>query len=153
MSDSRVAVYLLWAVLALPAVPMLIGLNAGRQDLDLLLHPSGEFSARLMLAALMITPLRMMFPQVRWIGWLARHRRSLGVAAFGYAAFHTLVYIVDMGNPAQYPGGIRGARHLDRLVGIRALWSPWRPPATIRRCAGWGGTGRLCTGSSTLPPS
>lgn len=96
MADSRIPGYLLWAVLALPAVPMLVGLGAGRQDLDLLLHPSGEFSARLMLAALMLTPLRMLFPRVRWLGWLARNRRALGVAAFGYAAFHTLIYIVDM---------------------------------------------------------
>ena len=115
MSDSRVAVYLLWAVLALPAVPMLIGLNAGRQDLDLLLHPSGEFSARLMLAALMITPLRMMFPRVRWIGWLARHRRSLGVAAFGYAAFHTLVYIVDM----------ETLRNILAEFGALGIWTGW----------------------------
>ena len=115
VSDSPVSVYLLWAVLALPAVPMLIGLNAERQDLDLLLHPSGEFSARLMLAALMITPLRMMFPRVRWLDWLARHRRSLGVAAFGYAAFHTLIYVVDM----------ETLRNILAEFGALGIWTGW----------------------------
>ena len=115
MSDSRLPRLLLWAVLALPAVPMLIGLSAGRQDLDLLLHPSGEFSARLMLVALMITPLRMLFSRVRWIGWLARHRRSLGVAAFAYAALHTLIYIVDM----------ETLRNMLAEFGALGIWTGW----------------------------
>ncbi|MCY4566135.1 MAG: ferric reductase-like transmembrane domain-containing protein [Gammaproteobacteria bacterium] len=115
MSDSRLPKFLLWAVLALPAVPMLIGLSAGRQDLDLLLHPSGEFSARLMLVALMITPLRMLFSRVRWIGWLARHRRSLGVAAFAYAALHTLIYIVDM----------ETLRNMLAEFGALGIWTGW----------------------------
>ena len=115
MSDSRVSAYLLWAVLTLPAVPMFIGLTAGRQDLDLLLHPSGEFSARLMLVALMITPLRMLFSRVRWIGWLARHRRSLGVAAFAYAALHTLIYIVDM----------ETLRNMLAEFGALGIWTGW----------------------------
>ncbi len=115
MSAPRVSAYLLWAVLSLPAVPMLIGLGTGRQDIDLLLHPSGEFSARLMLVALMITPLRMMFPRVRWIGWLARHRRSLGVAAFVYAALHTLIYIVDM----------ETVRNILAEFGALGIWTGW----------------------------
>ena len=88
--------YAFWVLLALPAVPMLAGLASGRAELDLLLHPSGEFAARFMILALALTPLRMAFPKVRWLAWLARQRRGLGVAAFGYAAFHTVLYLVDM---------------------------------------------------------
>ena len=87
---------ILWAVLAVPAAAMIVGLTSGRAQPDSLLHPSGEFAARLMIVALMLTPLRMLFPNVRWLAWLARHRRSLGVGAFGYAALHTILYIVDM---------------------------------------------------------
>ena len=115
MPDSRLSAYLLWAVLSLPAVPMLVGLGADGQDLELLLHPSGEFSARLMLVALMITPLRMIFPGARWLGWLARNRRALGVAAFGYAAFHTLIYIVDM----------QTLRSMLAQLGSLGIWTGW----------------------------
>ena len=59
-------------------------------------HPSGEFSARLMIIAMMLTPLRMIFPRVRWLAWLRRQRRALGVAAFGYAVLHTVFYLLDM---------------------------------------------------------
>lgn len=86
----------LWALMAVPAATMLAGLASGSAQPDTLLHPSGEFAARLMIVALMLTPLRMLFPNVRWLAWLARHRRSLGVGAFGYAALHTALYVVDM---------------------------------------------------------
>lgn len=84
-----------WALLALPSVPMIAGL-AGGADPESLLHPSGEFSARLLIVALVITPLTMMFPKARWPRWLMRRRRALGVAAFGYAALHTIFYVVEM---------------------------------------------------------
>ena len=36
-------------------------------------------------------------PKPRWLGWLVWQRRALGVAAFFYAAFHTVLYLVDLG--------------------------------------------------------
>ncbi len=84
-----------WLILSVPAVPMLYSLSAGRASAESLLHPSGEFAARFLIFALAITPLRQLFPAAGWLKWLARRRRALGVAAFGYAAFHTLLYIVD----------------------------------------------------------
>ena len=88
--------YGLWALLALPSMPMMIGLWTGRADAEQLLHPTGEFSARFMILALALTPLRLMFPKVRWLAWLFQRRRALGVAAFGYAALHTVLYLVDV---------------------------------------------------------
>jgi len=85
-----------WLVLSIPALPMLWGLAAGTAVPEKLLHPTGEFAARFMIIAMMITPLRMIFPKARWLTWLMRQRRALGVAAFGYALLHTLLYIVDM---------------------------------------------------------
>lgn len=76
---------------------MVFGLVSGSVDPERLLHPTGEFAARFMIIAMMITPLRMIFPKVRWLAWLMRRRRHLGVAAFGYAALHTVLYIFDMG--------------------------------------------------------
>ncbi len=85
-----------WALLALPSVGMINGALSGR-DLESLLHPTGEFAARFMILAMMLTPLRMMFPGAAWVRWLMARRRYLGVAAFGYAALHTLYYVIDLG--------------------------------------------------------
>lgn len=86
-----------WALLALPAIPMLAGLVSGG-ELEQLLHPSGEFAARFMIVAMLATPLRMLFPRARWAFWLVRKRRWFGVAAFAHAALHTLLYVVDTGS-------------------------------------------------------
>ncbi len=84
--------WLLWLLLALPAFAML---SAGAEPAKML-HPSGETSARLMIFAMMIGPLSDLIGQRGWLRWLLRHRRHIGVAAFGYAALHTLFYLRDM---------------------------------------------------------
>ncbi len=87
----------LWAVLAVPAGIILVryatvpGIWPGD-----LLHSTGEWSARLIIIALMLTPLGQLFPDSRPIKWLIRHRRAFGVAAFGYALLHLIFYVLDM---------------------------------------------------------
>jgi len=94
--------YFLWLILALPSIPMAAVLTgaspgAGGQPVtEALLHPTGEFAARFMIIAMIISPLRMLFPKSRAILWMMQHRRSFGIAAFGYALAHTALYIVDM---------------------------------------------------------
>lgn len=90
--------YFFWTLLALPSIGMINGALSGN-DLERLLHPTGEFAARFMIIAMMLTPLRMLLPRSRLVSWLVRRRRYLGVAAFGYAALHTLYYLVDLGSP------------------------------------------------------
>ncbi len=87
---------LLWAVVALPAVYMILAWLTGRTDAADLLHPSGEFSARLMIIAMMIGPLVSIFGTKRWLLWLTQRRRTLGVTAFAYALLHFLFYLIDM---------------------------------------------------------
>ncbi|MDE0537794.1 MAG: ferric reductase-like transmembrane domain-containing protein [Rhodospirillales bacterium] len=87
--------YAFWVLLALPGIPMTAALARGVGAEDLI-HPTGEFAARFMIIAMMLTPLRMLFPRVRWLAWLNHRRRYLGVAAFGYALLHTILYVVDM---------------------------------------------------------
>ncbi len=89
--------WLFWAVLALPGMAMLIGAYRDPDAMFDLLHPSGEFSVRFMIIAMMISPLRAIFGPRRWLNWLMRQRRALGVAAFGYGAIHTILYLVDLG--------------------------------------------------------
>lgn len=92
----------IWIVLALPAIPMTLALVNGTPGPDgqsvvhKLLHPTGEFAARFMIIAMMITPLRMLFPGSKFMSWMIQRRRYFGVAAFLYALAHTLLYIVDM---------------------------------------------------------
>lgn len=90
--------YTFWALLSLPALPMAFSLTTGDPEvIHGLLHPTGEFAARFMIITMMITPLMMLFRNARWPRWLMKRRRYLGVAAFIYAAAHTLLYIFDEG--------------------------------------------------------
>lgn len=86
-----------WLILSIPAIPLLIGLANGGMSPHVALHPTGETATRLMIITMMISPLRVIFPHARWLYWLLRRRRPLGVAAFFYAALHTVLYLVDKG--------------------------------------------------------
>lgn len=96
MRKAQNSTYCLWAVLALPSIPMVAGLLSGTTDIENLVHQTGEFSARFMIVAMAISPLRLLFSKSNWTMWLLRHRRNIGVAAFCYALAHTFSYIVDM---------------------------------------------------------
>jgi methionine sulfoxide reductase heme-binding subunit len=87
-----------WALLSLPAVVLCLGWWQGRVDSMDLIHPTGEWSARFMILAMMIGPLLSVFEPKPWIAWLVARRRALGVAAFAYAVLHVVFYLVDMGN-------------------------------------------------------
>lgn len=100
---SRLSPYPLWLLLSiLPALWLGQALGSGGpQTLEALLHPTGEMSARLLITTLMVTPLAMLFPQSGITRWLRRHRRHLGVAAFGYAALHAAFYVADLADPGR----------------------------------------------------
>lgn len=90
--------YGLWLVLALPAIPISSILFSGTPNAaHTALHPTGEFAARFMIIAMIATPLSMLLRGWRGPRWLVRNRRYFGVAAFGYAAVHTVLYVVDLG--------------------------------------------------------
>lgn len=109
--------YWLWLVLALPAAGMISSLS-GTDSPDIykaLLHPSGEFSARFMIIAMLASPLMLVFQGWRGPRWLKKNRRYFGVAAFGYAALHTLFYLLDAGAMA------RVLAEIPRLY----IWTGW----------------------------
>ncbi|QTD57410.1 protein-methionine-sulfoxide reductase heme-binding subunit MsrQ [Parasphingorhabdus cellanae] len=85
-----------WLLLSLPAVALMRGYWVGDIIAMDMLHPTGEFSARFMIVAMIISPLITIFGNRGWTSWLLRRRRSLGVAAFGYAMLHLVFYIIDM---------------------------------------------------------
>ncbi len=53
-------------------------------------HALGEWTLRLLFATLCITPLR---HHTGW-NWLAKHRRTLGLFAFGYVCLHFLTWLL-----------------------------------------------------------
>lgn len=93
----------------------MIGIASNTGDLEKLLHPTGEFAARFMIIAMLISPFRMMFPKARFWMWMMRRRRYFGVAAFAYAALHTLVYLIDLNS-------LRAA--LDEFWEL-GIWTGW----------------------------
>jgi sulfoxide reductase heme-binding subunit YedZ len=106
----------LWAVLTLPAAGMIWTYST---DPEIwpgdLLHPSGEWSARLIIFALMLTPLSVIFRGRRWVAWLIRRRRAFGVAGFGYALLHLLFYLLDM----ETVGNVLAE------IGALGIWTGW----------------------------
>jgi sulfoxide reductase heme-binding subunit YedZ len=54
-----------------------------------------------LILTLMITPLTLLFKGKRWPRWLMHNRRYFGVAAFGYAALHTIFYLIDKSSMAR----------------------------------------------------
>lgn len=85
--------YFFWLVLALPAAVQTARYWQGAVFYGEYLHWTGQFAAQLLIATMAVTPLRLAFPAARGLQWLARRRRYLGVATFGYALLHTLAYL------------------------------------------------------------
>ncbi len=89
--------FIVWLSLSLPLLAALVGYESNPDALPGdLLQTTGEWSARFIILALMVTPLRQLWPQARPVRFLARHRRALGVAGFLYALIHTIAYVLDM---------------------------------------------------------
>jgi sulfoxide reductase heme-binding subunit YedZ len=94
---SFLSPYWLWLLFALPAIGMTTEAltSTNPRIFHILVHPSGEFSARFLIVTMMATPLAMLLKGWRGPIWLKKNRRYLGVAAFGYALLHTIFYILD----------------------------------------------------------
>jgi sulfoxide reductase heme-binding subunit YedZ len=70
----------------------------GANPIEQITHRTGDWTIRLLLASLAVTPLR------RLTGWngLIRYRRTIGLLAFTYVCLHFLTYLVlDQGFPLQ----------------------------------------------------
>ncbi len=90
----------LWFVLALPGLwivwrwvftPDAYGYGHAIGD-------TGDWAAWLLLVTLAVTPVRLLFRRQKWAQWLMKRRRDLGVASFGYALMHTVIYLWKKGS-------------------------------------------------------
>lgn len=107
--------WLLWALLAIPALVYLHRFATADIWPGDLLHPTGVMSARLIIFALMLAPLALLFRGRRWIAWLVRRRRAFGVAGFSYALLHLLFYVLDM----------ETVRNMLAEIGALSIWTGW----------------------------
>jgi methionine sulfoxide reductase heme-binding subunit len=87
----------LWLALAIPAL-VLLGQWSSEAEAWLAdyVAATGLWSARFLILALCLTPLQQLLGHHRWLAWLLRHRRAIGVAAFLYTALHVALYAIDM---------------------------------------------------------
>ena len=108
--------YWLWAVLALPAVSFVYQAltSTNPRILHILVHPTGEFAARFLIVAMIATPICLLLKTWRGPRWLRKNRRYFGVGAFFYAAFHTVLYLIDRADIARI---LEQATHFDMLTG------------------------------------
>ncbi|MEP3276524.1 MAG: ferric reductase-like transmembrane domain-containing protein [Stappiaceae bacterium] len=92
----------LWLVLAWPSLPVLWDFYENNRYFAEMMSNTGVLSIQLMVLTLSITPLMLLFKH--WeIGkqvmrWFLKRRRYFGIASFGYAALHLLIYIRDIGD-------------------------------------------------------
>jgi sulfoxide reductase heme-binding subunit YedZ len=86
-----------WAALAVPALWLAIrwAVESAPWLADYIAD-SGLWAARFLVLALCLTPLQQLLGHQKWIAWLIRHRRAIGVAAFGYTALHIILYAIEM---------------------------------------------------------
>ena len=117
MSRAFLSKYLLWLLLAAPAALLLLGFLTRPEHVypGDYLHPTGEWSARLLILALVLTPLSQLLPASRIVRWLLRHRRAVGLAAFGYALLHLIFYVLDM----------ETVENMLAELGAPAIWTGW----------------------------
>jgi methionine sulfoxide reductase heme-binding subunit len=110
--DSRLA---FCSVLTLPGAWWLAAYSSAGLFYGEVVHATGLLSARLLIVTLAITPVARLLPRARWLRWLRQRRRYLGVAAFGYAAFHAFVYLARQQEVSVILADARTA----------AMWTGW----------------------------
>lgn len=85
--------YVIWVVLAIPALRMVWPILVDRQIPPQFLVGSGEWAMRFLILTMALTPLQRVFRKSRLVYWLARRRRYFGVASFCYALIHVGFYV------------------------------------------------------------
>ena len=111
-----------WSLLAVPALLILARWTGEPEPwLADYVAVTGLWSARLLIVALCLTPLRQLLGPQGWVTWLIRRRRAIGVAAFLYLLLHLAFYVADMASLDQI---------LDEAL-IPSMLAGWLGLATI----------------------
>ncbi len=111
---------MLFGLLMLPALAMLAPLAFGASWREPI-RPTGEAAAVLLLLALAISPLKALFGANASTRWLSRQRRAIGLAAFGYALIHMIVFAMSIGDIGDIVAGMAWA----------SMWTGWAAFAAL----------------------
>ena len=114
-ASARYAHLAVWALLALPALPILWPVLAEAAGWRAAIRPSGDLAAKLIVLALALSPLRTLLPRSAAVAWLLRRRRWIGVAAVGYASLHMAVFVLSIGRLDWIVQGLAWA----------SMWTGW----------------------------
>jgi methionine sulfoxide reductase heme-binding subunit len=87
---AKPGVFVLCLVPAVMLVMRAVGNDLGANPVETVTHTTGDWTLRLLLATLAMTPLKRLTGRP----WPIRFRRMLGLYAFFYAGLHLLTYIV-----------------------------------------------------------
>lgn len=89
--------YLLWILLAIPAVPFLDDFINPSRYYPEMMQSSGILSIQFLVATLCITPITLVLKPIKWgravARWLLPRRKYFGLAAAAYALIHTVLYL------------------------------------------------------------
>jgi sulfoxide reductase heme-binding subunit YedZ len=129
-----------WLALALPGIVLTYRYARGLTFYGEYLHVTGELAVWLLMLAMGVTPLKLIFRRAGWVRWLARRRRYIGVAAFGYSLLHAVAYLERQ---ATFTAIVEDAAELGLATGWVALLvmlalAVTSNDASVRRLrAGW----------------
>jgi sulfoxide reductase heme-binding subunit YedZ len=106
MSKVLHSIPLLYALMLLPAVPVVRGLIEGGWYTPEMLHISGIWAMRLLVLTVVVTPALLLLtrfakgrPWAQKTGrWLLPRRRHFGLGSFVYVALHLAHYVVESGD-------------------------------------------------------
>ena len=74
---------------AVLAIRFFFGDGLGAEPIEVVTHTTGDWTLRLLLSTLAVTPARLIFG---W-RWVAPYRRTLGLLAFAYASLHFTTWL------------------------------------------------------------
>lgn len=106
---------ILWALLSLPAAWIIWRYASDAVSYGEVIHFTGDLSVQLLIVTMAATPVRLMLPKQPLSKWLMQRRREFGLASFGYAALHLIVYALRKLDP-----GLIWSEALD--FGMMAGW-------------------------------
>lgn len=85
---------LLWLALSLPGAWIITRYIADIVTYGEVIHFTGDLSVQVLIITLAAKPLRLALPKDAVAQWLMRRRRDFGLACFGYALLHVVVYLL-----------------------------------------------------------
>jgi sulfoxide reductase heme-binding subunit YedZ len=137
---KKLAPYLTWAVLALPALAIVSSLmGTDSRALHHAVGESGQWAVRLLILTLSVTPLAMLFKGWEFTRYLRKGRRYFGVASAVYATLHVTAYAMGEGTLAKIlsqvtePEYLAGWTAFAILLPLAATSSDW----AVRKMGTW----------------